>query len=121
MQDLTLETIIALHAGIMAECGGDDRVLSEGNLHQLVFRANLKDDVHERAAFVFYSLCAFPAFRRGNRRTARRLAETILASGGYQVDLSCEELRGLVQGIDAFNVEIDDVERFLRVHVRKTH
>jgi prophage maintenance system killer protein len=120
MQDLSLETIIALHAGIMAECGGDTRVLSEGNLHQLVFRANLMDDPRERAAFVFWSLCAFPAFREGNRRTARRLAETILSSGGDQPDLPCEELRRLVQGIDAFTVEIDDVEQFLRVHSRKT-
>jgi len=121
MQDITLETIYALHDRIMAECGGDGRVLSEANLHQLVFRANLTHDVHERAALVFYSLCAFPAFRGGNRRTARRLAETILASGGHRVDLSCEELGGLVQGIDAFAVETDDVEQFLRVHSRKMH
>ncbi len=121
MQDLALETILALHAGIMAECGGDDRLLSEGNLHQLVFRANLMDDLHGRAAFVFWSLCAFPAFREGNRRTARRLAETILASGGDQIDLPCEELRRLAQGIETFTVETGDVEQFLRSHSRKKH
>ena len=121
MEDLTLETIVALHDGMMAESGEDTRIVSEGNLHQLVFRANLMDDVHKRAAFVFWSLCAFPAFCGGNGRTARRLAETILASGGHTIDLPCEELHRLVQGIDAFNVEIDDVEQFLHSHSRKTH
>jgi len=69
MQDLTLETIIAIHDGILAKDGGDSRVLSEGNLLQLVFRANLTGDPLKRAALVFYSLCAFPVFRTGNRRS----------------------------------------------------
>jgi prophage maintenance system killer protein len=119
MQDLTLKTIIAIHDGILAKDGGDSRVLSEGNLLQLVFRTNLTGDPLKRAALVFYSLCAFPAFLTGNRRTARLLAEAILASDGYQVDIPCEDLRGLVQGIDMFTVEIDDVEQFLRQHARK--
>jgi hypothetical protein len=50
---------------------------------------------------------------------ARCLAEAILASDGHQVDIPCEDLRGLVQDIDMFIVEIDDVEQFLRKHARK--
>lgn len=119
MQDLTLETILSVHDGIMAKAGGDRRVLSEGNLYQLVFRANLVRDPVERAALVFYSLCAFPAFREGNRRTARDLAESILSSGAYPVHLPCEALRELVQGIDEFTVEIEDVGQFLALHSGK--
>jgi prophage maintenance system killer protein len=114
MQDITLETIVAAHDEVMAAGGGDRRVLSEGNLHQLVFRANLAEDPWERATIVFYSLCAFPPFREGNRRTAARLAETILAAGGFNGRLPCEDLRSLAQGIDAFTVEIEDVEQVLR-------
>jgi hypothetical protein len=114
MQDITLETIIAAHDEVMAADGGDVRVLSEGNLHQLIFRANLAVDPCGRAAVVFYSLCAFPPFREGNRRTAARLAETILAAGGSGGRLPCEDLRSLVQGIDAFTVETEDVEQVLR-------
>jgi prophage maintenance system killer protein len=120
MEDLTMEMILMVHDGIMAKDGGDRRVLSEGNLHQIVFRANLIEETRRRAASVLYSLCAFPAFREGNRRTALRLAETILASDGVQLDCSCEDFLPLVKGIDGFAVEIEDVEEFLVVHSRKT-
>jgi hypothetical protein len=120
MQDLTLETIIAIHDRILAKDGGDSRILSEGNLHQLVFRANLIDDVRKRAAFVFYSLCVFPVFREGNRRTACRLTKIFLDSDADPADMLCEDLRGLAHGIDAFTVEIEDVEQFLLMHAGKT-
>jgi prophage maintenance system killer protein len=119
MQYLTLETILEIHDGIMARDGGDSRVLSEGNLHQIVFRANLLEETHKRAATVLYSLCAYPAFREGNRRTALCLAEMILASDGGQVDIPCETFRDLVKGIDEFAVEIEDVEQFLALHPGK--
>jgi hypothetical protein len=120
MQDMTLEQIIAAHNAIMAKDGGDCRVLSEGGLHQLVFRANLVEDPCQRAALVFYSLCAFPAFREGNRRTAGSLAETILADGGFRGRLPCGELRSLARGIDAFLVETEDVEQVLHRYFRTT-
>jgi len=116
MQDLTLETILSIHDAILTKDGGDSRMLSEGNLNQLVFRANLVDDVRKRAAFVFYSLCVFPVFREGNRRTACQLTKVILESGGYHADMPCEGLRGLARGIDAFTVEIEDVEQVLCRH-----
>jgi len=119
MQDLTLESILEIHDGIMAKEGGDSRVLSEGNLHEIVFRANILEETYKRAASVLYSLCAYPAFRKGNRRTALRLAETILASNGCRADIPCEAFRALVKGIDEFTAEIEDVEQFLALHSGK--
>ncbi len=115
MQDLSLEYIIALQKKVLSDDEQADlRIISEGNLHQLVFRATMTDDPFSRASLAFWSLCAYPAFREGNRRTAHRLAEEILVSAGCRVDLPCPDIRELVQGIDAFTVEPEDVERVFR-------
>lgn len=114
MQDVSLELIVNLHRNILEDTQADLRIISEGNLHQLVFQANLTDDPFSRAALAFWSLCAYPAFREGNRRTAHRLAEEILDSAGCRVDLPCPDVQALVQGIDAFTVEPEDVERAFR-------
>lgn len=119
MQNITVNTIISLHDRILKNDGGDCRIISEGNLHQLVFRANMTGDPISRAATVFWLLCAYPAFREGNRRTAYRLAETLLGTEGCRFDLPCGDVRTLVQGIDAFTVEIEDVEQFLIGHAGK--
>lgn len=114
MRDLSLELIVSLHRKVLADTQADLRIVSEGNLHQLVFQANLTDDPFSRAALAFWSLCAYPAFREGNRRTAHRLAEEILLSGGCTVDLPCREIQALIEGIDAFTVETEDVEKVFR-------
>jgi prophage maintenance system killer protein len=119
MREITLETITGMHDAILAKDGGDCRIISEGNLYQLVFQANLTEDPVSRAATVFWLLCAYPGFREGNRRTAHRLAEAILISGGITASLPCDDMRALTRGIDAFTVEIDDVVRLLRDRVEK--
>ncbi|MDO9034816.1 MAG: Fic family protein, partial [Methanoregula sp.] len=78
IDELTVELVIAFHKQVMKTDGGDDRLLSEANLHQMVFSANRIDDIYQRAALAFFSLVAYPAFRDGNSRTARLVAEMIL-------------------------------------------
>jgi len=121
MEEITMETILGIHSRVLARDGGDPRIVSEGNIHQMVFQANLKSDPVTRAASVFWSLCAYPAFREGNRRTAYLLAELILSMEGSQVSLPCDEISALAQGIDMFTVEIEDVEQVLQLHAKKTH
>ena len=65
MQDLAVDQIIALHGEIIARDGGDGRLLSEGNLHQLVFRANLIPEPVPRAAFTFYCSYRIPGIPGG--------------------------------------------------------
>ena len=79
MEDLTVEQVMAIHNRVMVQEKGDCRVLSEANLHQMVFHANLIPDCVPRAAFIFYSLCAYPAFREGNSGTALAVTEQVLA------------------------------------------
>jgi hypothetical protein len=60
-----------------------------------------------------------PSIPYGKQEDSPASCRSILASDGHQVDIPCEDLRGLVQDIDMFTVEIDDVEQFLRKHARK--
>jgi prophage maintenance system killer protein len=120
MDDLSVGQIITLHDGISARNGGDPRLISEGNLHQVVFHANLIPAVVPRAAFVFYSLIAYPAFREGNGTTARELSTRILEHGGYEIGVADrEELTRLELGINAFTVEPEEIEDWFGSHARK--
>ena len=116
MDEFTVSTIIWIHDAILAQDGGDDCIICEGILNEVVFQANLRKDRIQQAATVFWSLCAYPAFREGNKRTAYRLAEAILSSDDHPVSLPCEEMQALVRGITAYTVEIEDVERVLERH-----
>jgi prophage maintenance system killer protein len=120
MQDLLVDQIIGLHTAIIARDGGDGRLLSEGNLHQLTFRANRIPDPVRRAAFCFYSLIAYPAFREGNETMARELAVSVLRDGGYNLDPTCNgTLDQLADGITGFTVELEDTEGWFQARGRK--
>jgi prophage maintenance system killer protein len=120
MEELTVESIIAIHNQIAAEKRGDCRILSEANLHQLVFRANLMPEIVPRAAFVFYALCAYPAFREGNEGTAHAVSELVLASGEYRIRGQNARLSDLAKGIAAFTTEPEDVEQWFFNNVQKS-
>lgn len=120
MQDLTVDRIIAVHAAIIGRDGGDSRIISEANLHQMVFRVNLLSDPFRRAALALYSLAAYPTFREGNIQTGEELAEVILKDGGCTLDpVDRESYRQLAEGVVSFTVEVEEIEAWLRTHARK--
>jgi len=119
MDDLTVEQVIAFHDRVMKADGGDSRLLSEANLHQVVFLVNRTEGVCQRAALAFFSLCAYPAFREGNSRTAWLVAEMILNSNGCALEARDDEMAELVKGIASFTVEQADVGAWLHSHSKK--
>ncbi|MHB8165122.1 MAG: type II toxin-antitoxin system death-on-curing family toxin [Methanoregula sp.] len=119
MENITVEQIIFFHERVMKADGGDSRLLSEANIHQVVFLANRTEGMCQRAALAFFSLCAYPAFREGNSRTAWLVAEMILSDNGYTLEAGDDEMAELVQGIASFTVEQADVEAWLRSHSKK--
>jgi len=120
MEDLTVELVEAIHNKVMEEEQGDCRVLSEANLHQMVFRANLIPMCVPRAAFVFYSLCAYPAFQEGNSGTALAVTEQVLSSEGYRITGERAGIMALAQGIFAFTTEPEEIEQWLCDNVQES-
>jgi prophage maintenance system killer protein len=113
MEDLTVEQVEAVHRRLMEEAEGDIRIVSEANLFQMVFRANMTEDVVLRASLVFWSLCAFPAFREGNEKTALTLAEQVLADNGYCIRGDRSALLVLAQRIREFSAESEEIDQWL--------
>ena len=120
MQNLTVEQVKAIHNRVMVEEKGDCRVLSEANLHQMVFHANLIPDCVPRAAFIFYSLCAYPAFREGNSAAALAATEQVLATGGYRITGEMAGIMVLAEGILAFTTEPEEIEQWLYNNVQES-
>jgi death-on-curing family protein len=120
MDDLTIGQVITVHEQVMKTDGGDTRLHSEANLHQMVFLANRIEGVFQRAALAFFTLIAYPVFRDGNSHTARLVAEMILSENGYTPENRENEMTDLVKGIASFTVEQADVEEWLRSHFKKS-
>ena len=120
MVDLNVDEIVDIHSRLIAEKGGDSRVLSEAGLHQTVFQVNLSGDVFHKAAFVLFSFCAYPPFREGNVQTALCIVRKILCAEGYLVNLQDNDISDMVKGVESFSLEIEDLEDWMRTHVQKT-
>ena len=118
MEDINVEQVIAFHQLVMKRGGGDTRILSEAHLHQMVFSANRIDGLYQKAAFAFFSLVAYPAFREGNSRTARLVTMMILNGSGYTLK-DDDDMTSLVKGIRSFNVEQAEIEEWLFSHAIK--
>ena len=116
MNPLAVDLITRIHAGVIAQDDEDARVLSEAALHQMIFLANIIPDVYRRAAFVLYSLCAYPPFRDGNERTAQSVAELVLGQENLHITQGDDCIIPLIAGIAASTVEPEDIERVLRDH-----
>ena len=118
--ELSVDQIITLHRGIIARDGGDNRIISEANLLQLVFRANSEEDPLRKAALILYSLVAYPSFREGNTGTGIALAGIVLKEHGYSLGPDAgEELVQLAAGVAAFDADLPDIETWFDSHARK--
>ena len=84
------------------------------------FRANLIREVVPRGAFIFYSLCAFPAFREGNFRTALALTERVLETEGYRITGDKAGINALAEGIRGFITEPEEIEQWLNNNIQKS-
>jgi prophage maintenance system killer protein len=120
MEEITVARIREVHDRIVIAENGDSRILSEANLHMLVFRANLITDPVPRAAFILYALCAYPAFREGNTETALELAGEVLASEGFRFSGRRTEMLALADGILSWTTEPEDIEAWLSCNFEKT-
>jgi prophage maintenance system killer protein len=120
MEDLTVEQVEAIHSRILEERKGDTRIISDANLHQMVFQANLIREVVARGAFIFYSLCAYPAFRQGNFRTALAVTERVLETEGYRITGDKAGIIALAEGIRGFTTEPEEIEQWFCNNIRKT-
>lgn len=119
MEELTVDRILSVHDTLLKGTRDDARLLSEPNLHQLAFRVNLEPDTRKKATLILFSLCAYPAFRDGNKRTAAALSAEILRETGYTLDPADPELIRILAGIPDFTTEPEDIEKWLEERISR--
>ena len=120
MDGLTVDHIIGLHRQILAGKDDDARVLSEANLHQLVFLVNAEQDPIEAASRAIFQIVAYPSFNDGNKRTACRVAQEILSQAGWRLAGNDEELFALMQELKDFAAEPEDITAWIQTNTKKT-
>jgi len=116
MPAITVEDIIKVHDLVTEGTADDTRLTSEAGLHEIVFLASRIEDPHLQAACIIFSICAYPPFRDGNKRTAIRIADDILSAAGLCRKAGDDEIFDLMRGVAAFTVEQDDIKTWLREH-----
>ncbi|MDB5295026.1 MAG: putative death-on-curing family protein [Phycisphaerales bacterium] len=99
MEFLTFEAVLAIHADQLATYGGADGILDEGVVRAaLAAPAHtfggqyLNEDVAAMAAAYLFSFAASQGFIDGNKRTAVGCVYEFLATNGYDLDCSSEDL-----------------------------
>jgi prophage maintenance system killer protein len=119
MEEITVRKVLEIHDRIVAETGGDKRILSEASLYQFILQVNLIHECIPQAAHILFSLCTYPVFREKNTETAFILAESVLASGGYRICGTTAEMTALAEAILGYSVEIEDIEGWLCRNIKK--
>lgn len=111
--------VFAIHARLVSETGGSagirDEALLESALAAPENRYNYEAaDLVTCAATYAYHLAQAHAFIDGNKRIAAAITETFLATNGYELLMSDDELVDLFLAVAAGQLTRDTVEEILR-------
>lgn len=103
MRYLSLEEIIALHAGVAAQSGGMLGLRDRGALESAVAQPEMTfsgDDLYptiaEKAAALGHSLIQNHPFLDGNKRVGHAAIEVFLVLNGYEIGGSVDEQEQIV-------------------------
>ena len=116
---LSVEDVIAIHARVIEEFGGDmglrDRGLLESAvaMPQSMFSGEyLHGEISEMAAAYHFHLCANHPFVDGNKRVALAASEVFLVANGFELNASDDEVAALTVGVAAGEISKAEVVEF---------
>lgn len=122
MKFLTLDTIVMLHARLIAETGGQPGLRDRGLLESAMKAAENRHYYEQAtvpvcaAATYAYHLCNAHAFLDGNKRIAAAISEVFLMINGWQLTLDNSELVQFFLGIADGRLKRDVVESIFVNH-----
>lgn len=122
---MTFDEIIEIHQEIIQETGGEEGVLSEGDIDFISdflkndIEVGEKDDIFKIAAkLVFWIITGHP-FIDGNKRTGIECADIFLRKNGYYLEIDVEE--GVKFGLNVAMNKMDlmEIMHWLKRNSRK--
>lgn len=118
--------VLTVHARLLAETGGSSGLRDEALFESALAAAENRHfyeaaDAVSCAASYAYHLTQAHAFVDGNKRLGAAIAETFLATNGFELVMTDQELVELCLGIASSQLNRDEVEQRLRARVRPKH
>lgn len=122
---LTFQEAVKFHVLYMRRLGETrfgvfDRNLIESALarpqHAALYE---KADIIRQTATLISGLIKSHPWEGGNKRTATFLANLFLKRNGWKLDTTTTEIVELVLAVEADQWKVDEIENWLRPHVRK--
>jgi death-on-curing protein len=118
----SVETIIAIHAELIAQIGGLNGVRDENLLDMSVnspfqtFGGDLYPSLEDKAAHLTYSLIKNHPFLDGNKRIGVTAMIVFLKSNGIEIDCSNDELANLGLGIADSSYNEEFIKGWIKEH-----
>ncbi len=127
MNYLFLEHLLEIHALVINETGGSDRLLDLGRLEsviatqtQNVFGEELYVTIHEKAAAIMRGIIADHPFADGNKRTASLAALTFSDINGHTFTAENGEIEDFAVKAATDHLDIPEIALWLKNHTART-
>lgn len=124
MKELTLEKLLELHDGILAQTGGSPGVRDMNAIEsalaqpQMTFGEDkLYPTIEEKAAALGFSLIKNYAFVDGNKRIGHHAMEYFLGLNGFEIAASVDEQESIVMQLAASEMGRDEFSQWVVAHV----
>ena len=124
MRYLTVEEVLELHARLLEQFGGSERLRDPGALASVVEQPRMtfggKDlypTVAEKAAILSFALATNHPFVDGNKRTAHAAMEVFLVLNGYEIEASVDEQERVFLSLAAGEVEREEFTDWVKAHL----
>ncbi|MEK7529198.1 MAG: type II toxin-antitoxin system death-on-curing family toxin [Patescibacteria group bacterium] len=123
---ISVGQVVAIHDSLVKQFGGSHGIRSKELLESAVFRMqasfdgiDLYQDIFEKAAALFESLCKNHPFVDGNKRTAFTATATFLEVNGYNTEFDQNEAEKFTIAIASGKEKLELIAKFLKKNSKK--
>ncbi len=124
MKELTLEKLLELHEGILAQTGGSPGVRDMNAIESALAQPKMTfgdDELYptlaEKAAALGFSLIKNHAFVDGNKRIGHHAMEYFLALNGFEISDSVDNQESVILRLAASEMGRDEFSAWVVAHV----
>ena len=118
---LSLDNICLIHDKMVELYGGDYGIRDNALLqsvcvgpYQSVFGVDMCPTIFDKAAKYMVDFARYQIFADGNKRTGLAVAATLLNLNGYKLDMTAEQMYGLVMDIANNRITEENVKQLVK-------
>lgn len=123
---ITLDEVLAIHDDMVERYGGSFGIRDLGLIQSAIARPqatfggiDLYPTIIDKAAALFHSLIFNHAFADGNKRTSLTSTARFLYLNGYELKADQKELIDFPLRVENKHLDIEEIAKWLKEHIRK--